>query len=200
MPTEFPFSPSPKPRRKNFWPGVVLVGAIFGAGAWFWAHDLTPSSAAAPEIRTAQAQAPAPEDSEAPEPDWKIAPDTEKKAAEKIIVAQLEAFKADDYKEAEKYQASGLKDSFASTEQFRQVIKQNYPQFANYKAVKWGNARIAGPLLQIQIVITGQDDAQLVALYSMIKENVGAKGEEKLEYRVSGVGGGSEEIAPSQIV
>ena len=191
MSTEFPAPQNPKRKGKNFLPEILVTGLIFGAGAWFWSRTLTPT---APEMKAAQAQEASPEN-------WKAAPDKEKQAAQKIIVAQLEAFKADDYKTAEKYQASGLKESFGSTEQFREVIKRNYPQFANYKAVKWGKARVDGPMLQVQVVITGQDDSQIAALYSMIKEKVSdEKGVTTMEYRVSGVSGGSEQVAPSQVV
>ena len=171
-------------RGKNYLPEIIVAGLILAGGGWFWSQNQSPARTLVPEMAQAQAQ-------EAPEPNWKAAPEAEVKAAQKIIMAQLEAFKADDYDEAVKYQAAGLRESFASTEQFRQVIKQNYPQFANYKSVSWGKARIDGPLLQIQIVITGADDVQIAALYSMIKEDVGEKGEPKTEYRVSGVSGGS---------
>ncbi len=197
MPTDFPTPQTPKRKgKKNFLPEILIAGVIFGAGAWFWSQNLTPAIPIAPEMKVAQAQ----EQDEAPA-NWKVAPEKEKQAAQKIIVAQLEAFKADDYKAAEKYQASGLKQSFASTEQFEQMIKANYPQFAHYKDVKWGDARIDGPQLQIQMVIVGQDDAQIAALYSMIKEEVtDDKGKTTMEYRVSGVNGGSMQLAPMQTV
>ena len=185
---------TPRKRKgKNFLPEILIAGLVLAGGGWFWSQNLTPSIPLAPEMAAAQAQ-------EAPPAQWKEAPETEKVAAQKIIVAQLEAFKADDYDEAVKYQSADLRGSFGSTEQFRQVIKKNYPQFANYKEVKWGKARSDGPMLQIQIVITGQDDVQIAALYSMIKEEVGEKGEEKTEYRVSGVSGGSMQIADTQVV
>ena len=182
------------PRRgKNYLPEILIAGLVLAGGGWFWSHNLTPAIPLAPEMAQAQAQ-------DAPPANWKEAPEAEKKAAQKIIMAQLEAFKADDYEEAAKYQASGLRQNFASTEQFRQVIKANYPQFANYKSVSWGKARIDGPMLQIQIVITGQDDVQIAALYSMIKEDVGEKGKPKMEYRVSGVSGGSEQNSDARTV
>ncbi len=182
------------PRKsKNYLPEILVAGLILAGGGWFWSQNLTPALPLAPEMKAAQAQ-------EAPEPNWKAAPAAETKAAKGVIMAQLEAFKADDYDEAAKYQAAGLRQSFASTEQFRQVIKANYPQFANYKAVKWGKARVDGPMLQIQVVITGQDDGQIAALYSMIKEDVGEKGKEKKEYRVSGVSGGSEQISDARTI
>ena len=182
------------PRKgKNYLPEIIVAGLVLAGGGWFWSQNLTPQIPRAPEMAQAQAQ-------EAPPQNWKEAPTKEKEAAQKIIMAQLEAFKADDYDEAVKYQAAGLRGSFASTEQFRQVIKTNYPQFANYKSVQWGEARIDGPMLQIKIVITGKDDVQIAALYSMIKEDVGEKGETKLEYRVNGVSGGSKQTSDARTV
>lgn len=184
------------PRKgKNFLPEIIVAGLILAGGGWFWSQNLAPAIPLAPEMKAAQAQ-----EKEEPPANWKEAPQNEKKAAQKIIMAQLEEFKADDYEEAAKYQASGLRQNFSSTEQFRQVIKDNYPQFANYKSVKWGKSRIDGPMLQIQIVITGEDDVQIAALYSMIKEDVGEKGNEKKEYRVSGVSGGSEQISDARTI
>ena len=183
------------PRKgKNLLPEILVAGLILAGGGWFWLQNLVPAIPLAPQMAQAQ-EAP-----EAPEPNWKAAPETEVKAAETIIMTQLKAFKADDYEEAAKYQASGLRQNFASTEQFRQVIKTTYPQFANYKSVEWGKARIDGPMLQIQVVITGQDDVQIAALYSMIKEDVGEKGKPKMEYRISGVSGGSEQISDARTV
>ena len=185
--------PKRKRKGKNFLLEITVAGLVLAGGGWFWSQNLTPEIPIAPEMAAAQAQ-------ELPPTNWEEAPAAEKQAAQKIIVAQLEAFKADDYAEAEKYQSSGLKGSFSSTEQFRQVIKQNYPQFADYKEIKWGKARIADQLLQVQVVIVGQDDVQIAALYSMSKEDVGEKGKEKLEYRVSGVSGGSMENTTTQVV
>lgn len=186
-------SENPPRKGKNFLPEIIVAGLILAGGGWFWSRNLTPAIPLAPEMKAAQAQ-------EAPPENWKAAPEAEKKAAQKIIMAQLEAFNADDYQEAVKYQAAALRQNFASVEQFRQVIKENYPQFANYKSVKWGKSRIDGPMLQIQIVITGKDDVQIAALYSMIKEDVGEKGKPKMEYRVSGVSGGSEQISDARTV
>ena len=186
-------SENPQRKGKNFLPEILIAGLILAGGGWFWSQNLTPMIPLAPEMKAAQAQ-------EQPPANWKEAPADEKKAAQKVIMTQLEAFKADDYEEAAKYQASGLRESFGSTEQFREVIKTNYPQFANYKSVKWGKSRIDGAMLQIQIVITGQDDVQIAALYSMMKEDVGEKGKPKLEYRVSGVSGGSEQISDARTI
>ena len=182
------------PRRKrNFLPELVVAGLIFAGGAWFWSQNLSPQSPLAPEMVAAQA-APV----QAAEPDWKEAPAAEKTAAQKIIVAQLEAFKADQWDKAVTYQSADLRQSFASTKQFEQVIKTNYPQFASYKAVKFGRARVAGPLLQIQVSLTGKDGVQIAALYSMVKEPVDPKKPKITEYRVSGVSGGSQQLSDAK--
>ena len=187
------FTSPPRARKpKNFLPEIAIAALLFAGGAWFWTHNQPPAPTTIEGVAQAQT---APD-----EPKWKAASAQEKRAAERVILAQLEAFKANDWKQAETYQAAGLKESFASTEQFEQVIKTTYPQFANYKSVSWKQARASGPLLQIQIALTGEDDVQIAALYSMVKENVGTKDQPKWEYRVSGVSGGSAQISDAKTV
>lgn len=196
---------TPRRRKPKLLPELLVAGLIFAGGALYWSQNLAPSTPFLPEMKAAQAQD-AQEAPDAPQPKWKDAPTAEKEAAQKIIVAQLEAFKADDWELAETFQSGGLRENFGSLQQFKSVIKNGYPQFASYKEVKFGKARIDGPMLQVQVTLTGQDDVQLAALYSMIKEEIPAKdgkpakkGEEVIEYRVSGVSGGeaqrTEQIA-----
>ena len=180
-------------RAKNFLPELLVAGLIFAGGAWFWSQNLAPQSPRSPEMVAAQA-------APAPQPKWQEAPAKEKAAAQKVIVAQLEAFKADDWDKAVTYQAAGLRQSFASTKQFEEVIKKNYPQFASYKEVKFGKARSAGPLLQIQVSLTGKDGTQIAALYSMIKEPVDPKKPKVTAYRVAGVSGGSQQLSDAKTV
>ena len=52
--------------------------------------------------------------------------EAERKAASEAIEAQLKAFKADDYKKAEKYQSSGLRQNFRSTDEFRDMICRQF--------------------------------------------------------------------------
>lgn len=186
---------APRRSRPKFLPELVVAGLIFAGGAYFWSQNLAPQTPLAPKM-VAAARA-----TDTSEPNWKDAPDAEKKAAEAIIVAQLEAFKADDWDKAVTYQAADLRQNFASVEDFKRMIKTNYPQFANYESVKWGKARIDGSMLQIQVSITGKDGVQIAALYSMNKEPVDPKDRKKTDYRVSGVTGGQAQKAPdSKIV
>src|SRR4051794_25865073 len=72
------------------------------------------------------------------EPGLRAAREDERKAAIAAIEGQLKAFKADDYAKAEKYQASDLRQNFQSTEHFRRMMREVYPQFANYKSATFG--------------------------------------------------------------
>jgi hypothetical protein len=99
-------------------------------------------------------------------------------------VAQLEAFKKDNYELAAKYQSSALKANFASTENFREMMQDNYPQFAHYKKATFGAARshTKGTVVEIPITLVGSDNVMVQATYSMKLEEG--------EYRVAGVTGG----------
>jgi hypothetical protein len=119
---------------------------------------------------------------DAPAPMEPRAPtEAERKAASDAIEAQLKAFKADDYKKAEKYQSAGLKQNFRSTDEFREMMKRGYPQFANYKSVRFGDARCdaKGDNVQINVTVVGHDNVTVRAVYLMVREEG--------QYRVSSV-------------
>ena len=109
---------------------------------------------------------------------------TERKAVTGVIEAQLKAFRADDYKTAEKYQSASLKENFDSTEQFRAMMRRGYPQVANYKSVTFGEARCdeKAEQVQIRVTLTGKDNVTVRMVYVMVKEEG--------EYKVSSVFGG----------
>jgi len=126
---------------------------------------------------------PAPEDGPLP---LKMRPATaeEKKAAIAAIEAQLKAFRENDYVKAEKYQSRGLRENFDNPEDFKRMMKQSYPQFANYKSATFGDARCTtdGKLLQVPITLIGNDGVTVKALYVMVKEDA--------EWKVTSVIGG----------
>lgn len=111
--------------------------------------------------------------------------EAERKAVIAAIEAQLKAFRADDFKTAEKYQHSSLRDNFNSTEEFRAMMRRGYPQVVNYKSVSFGAARCdeKGEQAQIHVTLTGKDGVTLRLVYVMLKEEG--------EYRVATVFGGS---------
>lgn len=110
--------------------------------------------------------------------------EAERKQVTGAIEAQLRAFRADDFKTAEKYQHSSLKENFASTDAFRTMMRRGYPQVVNYKTVAFGESRCdePGQHAQIRVAITGKDGSVLKMVYVMEKEDG--------EYRVLSVFGG----------
>jgi len=134
--------------------------------------------------RLAQAAPEKAEPVEPAEPKLRAPTDAERKAAIASIEAQLKAFRDNDYVKATKYQSSGLRGNFDTPDDFRRMMRQSYPQFANYKSVSFGEALCSekGDVLRINATITGQDAVTVRAVYIMVREEG--------EYRVTTVLGG----------
>jgi hypothetical protein len=115
---------------------------------------------------------------------WHIAPPTIAWAAEGTIIAQLKAFKRNDYQTATVYQSVELKRGMHNPVQFRTLIKTRYPEFASYKSIVFGPVYSdnGNRAVQIPAKVTGTDGKTVSAVYIMLLEG-GA-------YRVAGVDGG----------
>jgi hypothetical protein len=133
-------------------------------------------------------------DEKAPDEDTRKPTDAELKAATTAIEAQLKAFKADDYERALKYQSEDLRDNFESAAEFRRMMRKSYPEFANYKSIIFGEARATknGEAIRISVTVTGMDRVVVKAVYVMVRE--------KGEYKVGGVGGGTQPDTPKRDV
>ncbi len=109
---------------------------------------------------------------------------SERKAAISSIMAQLNAFQKNDYVTAMTYQSIALKTTFPSAEAFRTMIHRGYPEFADFKMVKFGPAQAdkRGDFMLIPVLVTGNDGVTVSALYMMSLENKA--------YRVQGVQSG----------
>lgn len=163
---------------------AIVALLIVALASWCWYFATRP-----PEREVLVLQ----EDGTAsPSASWRNATAKERAAVIRSIVAQLEAFKADRYELAARYQSSGLKRKFGTIENFRKAIKGSYPQFARYKSARFGTARASrdGKLLDIPITLTGSDNVRVRALYHMALENN--------VFRVAGVEGGGGIPAPPQ--
>lgn len=158
---------------------VCAVGTLLLA----WGGAAT----AFPGARPAQEERPEPGE----QPAFRMPTDAERKAATEAIEAQLKAFRDDDYETAEKYQSAGLRENFRSLDEFRQMMREQYPQFARYRSVRFGEARCdpTGDRMQLQAVITGQDGVTVRAIYTVVREDG--------EYRVAGVIGGARGRRPA---
>jgi hypothetical protein len=169
------------PRRFRISLGVLVALLITALATWCWYFATRPPQREVLMLRRVPVR---------PARPLRAATAGERAAAIRSIVAQLEAFKADRYELAARYQSRALKNNFRSTENFRDVIQRTYPQFAHYKSAKFGAARASqdGKLLEISILLTGQDGVQVKALYQMALEDG--------QYRVAGVNGGAKTASP----
>jgi hypothetical protein len=149
-------------RRAQVWT-LVTLGAMFSLGALVQTGRLM----AAPAVSAAAFQGNEPE-----APKLRDATEAERKQVTTSIEAQLKAFRSDDYKAAEKYQHSSLKENFASTDAFRAMMRRGYPQVANYKTVTFGEAKSdeKGEQIQIRVTILGKDNVTVKMVYVMVKE------------------------------
>ena len=178
--------------KRNVLLKLALLGMLIVLSLGVWRYGMQMQSDNAPN--TAGRSSTAPHSSTAPyrmipqhrSLRWRAASATEKAGAIKSITAQLEAFKRDDFVSASRFQSADLQRNFASAERFRAMMKSSYPQFCNYKTVRFGPARVLqnDGSVQIPIELTGADGGKVIAEYSMIKEKDG-------QYRVSGVSGGT---------
>ncbi len=169
--------------------GVVIVGCLVGFGI-----GKVMTSASNGEIEdnfgaTFKTGVPRVAPTEVP---WRTATAQERAGAIRSITAQLDAFRRDDYQTATKYQSAGLKSNFPSVAAFRQIIKNSYPQFANYKKAQFGaaQANADGSNVNVLIRLTGKDGVEVNAAYQMAREDG--------IYRVQSVSGGFNQKAPQE--
>lgn len=168
-------------KRHRFLPELAVAGALLVSGAWIWSSTFGLDAQAA-DAQTVAGKAPGAPIKPAT---WKAATAAQRTGAAQAIRAQLELFKKDEWQKAVGYQSSNLKRHFPSTAAFRAAIVGNYPEFAKYKSIQFGNARATGPIVQLAVKLTGQDNVVVSAVYIMVKEKDG--------YKVEGVSGG---VAP----
>jgi hypothetical protein len=154
---------------------LLAAGALIG-GAGCVGMRVLPQAFAQAEKKDEGAQPKPPED--------RTATAEERKAVTGAIETQLKAFRDDDYAKATKYQSLDLRKNFEKPEEFRTMMRRSYPQFANYKSVKFGDALCTkdGDMCRIHVTVTGKDGVTVTAYYLMVKEEG--------QWRVSSVLGG----------
>ena len=106
---------------------------------------------------------------------WKPAPVAVRAAASAAVTSQLQAFKRDDYAAGLKLQSTNLKSNFSSVAVFRAMLKQNYPQFANFKSITFDDARYNSTAKRVALRVTliGMDGITLRAVYFLVREGNG---------------------------
>ncbi len=98
-------------------------------------------------------------------------PDKDKSEFQRIISAQISAFKADDGKAAYDFAAPIVKGIFATPENFMAMVKKGYPQVYRPQSFKFTDAltdSVGRPTQKLAIV--GPDGKTYEAVYSMEKQ------------------------------
>jgi hypothetical protein len=109
----------------------------------------------------------------------------EREEAINTIQGQLDAFKHNDYVKASYYQSPLRRLDTGDPQDLRTMIVNQYPDFASYTKVKYGNAlsEMNGAQVIVPISLTGKDGYVVNAIYMLVRGNDGV-------YRVTGVMGG----------
>jgi hypothetical protein len=156
---------------------LIVAAAVLFAAAMLWTRQLVGEPG--PEPSAVEAPAPLGDPMEG-----RKSTEAERKAAIRSIQGQLDAFKAGDFEKAVSYQSAGLKENFASTEAFRQMMERSYPQFVRWTKVSFGESVSdeSGDRVHIPATVTGEDGRTVEAVYLMRREDG--------LYKVEGVGGG----------
>jgi hypothetical protein len=99
---------------------------------------------------------------------------TEKTEFQRIITAQIEAFRADDGNAAYGFAAPLVKQAFPSVDVFMGMVKQGYPQVYRPKSFEFSDAAldpVGRPTQKVSIV--GPDGKYYIATYTMQKQDDG---------------------------
>lgn len=168
--------------------GVALL-LLVAAGVWQWNtgeyfEEGREFEAAARQRNSRQRRGSRPRQVSGSPVKVRAATGAERATAAKIIKAQLEAFKKDDYMTAMEYQSEALKSNFGVAVRLREMVVSNYPHFANYASVRFGQAlsHEEGRVIQMEAIVTGRRGQSGKAIYYLIRENG--------RYLIQGVEGG----------
>jgi hypothetical protein len=104
----------------------------------------------------------------------------EKTEFQRIITAQIEAFRADDGNAAYGFAAPLIKQAFPTVDVFMGMVKQGYPQVYRPKSFEFTEAALdpVGRPTQ-KVLIVGPDGKNYIATYTMQKQDDGT-------WRISG--------------
>jgi hypothetical protein len=85
------------------------------------------------------------------------------------ITAQLEAFREDDYDAAFAIAAPGIQAKYQNSEAFTNMVALAYPQAYRPRKVAFLDLVETDGLLLQQVLLTGPDGLEVLALYDMVK-------------------------------
>ena len=105
---------------------------------------------------------------------------SERETFQKIIQAQLGAFKRDDGSEAFSYASPSVRKFFRNVDNFMAMVKNRYSAVYRSKVVNFGEILNVGGEPVQRVFIVGEDGKQMVAAYVMQKQPSG-------DWKINGV-------------
>lgn len=101
----------------------------------------------------------------------RVANEKERAAAATLIKQQLAAFKKRDFASAMQLQSASMKSRFASPQEFGRMMLGSYPDFCNYKSVRFGRGRIAkDKSVWMRVRLQTASGNELHSMYQLIWE------------------------------
>jgi len=97
----------------------------------------------------------------------------ERADVQRVITAQIEAFRHDDGPAALGYAAPGIKAKYADGSAFLAMVRTAYPPVFRPRSYSFGDVMLHGGLLMQKVDIVGPDGAPASALYEMEHETDG---------------------------
>ena len=95
-------------------------------------------------------------------------------AVEEIIRSQLDAFNRDDGAAAFGFASPGIQAKFQTVETFMAMVQTGYAPVYRSAAAEFGELRVVGGRLVQEVVVTGQDGARALAVYTLARQPDGS--------------------------
>src|SRR3954464_4482266 len=87
-----------------------------------------------------------------------------------VVNHQIEAFRADDFRSAYRWAATGVQHKF-TLPQFEMMIRRDYGEMANGRGVEFGAVKAEGDTALVQVFFFAEGGSVRVFLYSLIAED-----------------------------
>ncbi len=97
-----------------------------------------------------------------------------------VIDGQIQAFRSGDHEAAFSYAAPGIRHIFGSTERFIGMVKNGYGAIYGARNWSYGRGEASGNVLLQEVMITGPNGRDWIALYTLRKQPDGS-------WRIAGV-------------
>lgn len=100
--------------------------------------------------------------------------DADATAIRGVIENQLDAFLRDDGNEAFSYASPAIQQKFRTVDVFMQMVRMGYPAVYRSAQTDFQNPRMVGEVVIQEVIVTGQDGIDKLAVYTMERQDDGS--------------------------